>query len=243
MIKISKILFVVVALLLNFACNKNKKESAAILYLEAHELLKDKDYQTAAEKFEKIIDDYPFSEWGIEGQVMAVYARYKNDDYIDMVSNIDNFVSLNPNNEYVDYLLYMKGIAYYNQIPNIHRAQNITQESLDVFSNLINRFPVSKYSLDAQEKLPFIIEHIAGSYMEKARFQAQQNNFSGAINNFLTVINDYPNTGQVAEAYYRLAEIYQKLGVKFLADLAILNLKQKHSNSFWFELAQNELAK
>ncbi len=241
MMRFSKILIIIIFTALTSSCVKDKKESAATLYLDAHQLLKDKDYITAAETFEKIIDEYPFSKWGVDGQIMSVYARYKDDDYVNMVSNIDNFISLNPANEYIDYMFYMKGIAYYDQIPNIYRAQNISQESLLIFNNLISRFPNSKYSADAKSKLSFITDHIAGSYMSKARFQYKQNNYIGAINNFLVVIDNYKNSNQTPEAYYRLAETYINLGATDLAKKSLKFLKENYDNSFWHKLAEKNL--
>jgi outer membrane protein assembly factor BamD len=239
-IRLKNILLLTLLVCSVFSCVKDTKESAATLYIKAHESLKSKDYLTAAEQFEKVADEYPFSKWGIEGQVMAIYAYYKEGNNIKMISNIDNFINLNPSSSYIDYILYMKGIVYYEQIPSINRAQNISQSSLDIFNNLITRFPESKYSADAKSKLNFIIEHISGSYMAKGRFQGKQNNYIGAINNFLKVINDYDSSNQVPEAYYRIAEIYHNLGLTSLTNRALLELKTNYQQSSWNKLAQNK---
>ena len=76
--------------------------------------------------------------------------------------------------------------------------------------------------------------------MAKGRFQGKQNNYIGAINNFLKVINDYDSSNQVPEAYYRIAEIYHNLGLTSLTNRALLELKTNYQQSSWNKLAQNK---
>lgn len=233
-----KILTLIFALIVSSCAAKKEEKSAEISYIKAYQKLEDKNYNEAAQEFEKIIDDYPFSQWGVEGQIMAVYALYKDNNYIKLVENVDNFILLNPNHSNVDYLLYMKAIAHYNQIPNIYRAQDITQQSYNIFVELIARFPESKYSKDAKGKLNFTIEHIVGGMMNKARFQMKQDNYIGAINNLLNVVQNYQQSNQIPEAYYRIAEIYTKLGIKNKAQNYVKKLQAEHENSLWFELGK-----
>lgn len=225
-------------LVLTSCASKKAEKTVETEYIKAFKKLENKYYIDAAEDFEKLIEDYPFSSWSLKGQVMAIYAYYKEENYVKMVSNIDNFISLNPTSNYNDYLLYMKGLAYYNQIPSIHRSQDISKKSYSVYMELINRYPKSKYSFDAQSRLDFIIEHIAGGIMDKARFQAQQKNYIGSINNFLSVIENYPNSKQIPEAYFRLAEIYTKLGIKSKANIFLQKLQSEHSGTFWNRIGQ-----
>lgn len=237
--KTLKPIIVTLLIFLLGSCAKNKqKNSVEYQYIKAFKNLESKYYVDAAEGFEKLIEDYPFSKWSIKGQVMAIYAYYKDENYIKMVSNIDNFVSMNPASEYNDYLIYMKGLSYFNQIPTIHRSQDISQKSYDIFLELINRYPQSIYSNDAKSKLSFINEHIVGGIMEKARFQAKENNYIGSINKFLYIIENYPQSNQVAEAYFRLVEIYLKLGVDYKADIFLEKLDKEHSGNFWNKIAK-----
>lgn len=193
---------------------KEEKTNAELTYIEAHKLLKKKDYAEAATEFEKIDDEYPFSKWAAKGQAMAVYARYKNEDYAKLVTVVDDFIRLNPASDLVPYMLYMKGLTYYNQIPDIRRAQDNTQQASYIFREIIARFPETNYSLDAKEKLSFIDEHLAGAKMSVGRDQIQSENYTGAIITFKEVVTRYRYTKQVPEANERLKEIYIKLGLR-----------------------------
>lgn len=213
-----KTLTTLLLLTLLLSCSRHNKKlektNAETTYIEAAKLLEKKSYSEAATEFEKIDDEYPFSRWAVKAQTMAVYARYKNEEYAKVVANVDDFLRLNPSSEYVPYMLYMKGVTYYNQIPDIKRAQDNTQQVSFLFRELIARFPESNYAEDARSKLSFIDEHLAGAKMAIGRYQLQTRNYVGAIISFNEVIARYRYTQQVPEAYYRLVEVYSKIGLK-----------------------------
>jgi outer membrane protein assembly factor BamD len=227
---------IIIAGLLFSCSHKDEKLNAEASYVKAMKLLKRKDYADAADNFEKIDTDFPFSKWAIKGQVMTIYARYREENYPKLLSAADDFLHLNPASEYVPYVLYMKGLTYYNQIPEIDRAQDDTQQSSFAFRELTARFPATDYAVDAREKIDFVDEHLAGSKMSIGRYQIKQRNYIGAINNFRDVIARYRQTNQVPEAYYRLAEIYYKIGLKSEAAKAVKNLKAQYPQNYWAEL-------
>lgn len=230
-----KKIFLILTFTLLFSCSETQEEktNAEISYIEAVKLLKKKDYSEAATEFEKIDDDYPFSKWAVKAQTMAVYARYKNEEYSKVISNVDDFIRLNPASEYVPYMLYMKGLTYYNQIPDIERAQDNTQQASFIFRELIARFSDIIYANDAKNKLSFIDEHLAGAKMAVGRYQISSRNYIGAIISFNEVISRYHHTKQVPEAYHRLTEIYYKIGLKEEAEKTKIESLQKFPDGGW----------
>ncbi len=220
---------------------KTEKESAELAYTKAFKSLKEKTYSQAADEFEKIDSDFPFSKWAKKGQIMAIYARYKDQDHGKLTQIAEDFLRMNPNSEFISYVLYMKGLSHYKQMPSIERAQDSTQQASYTFRELIARFPTSEYSQDATEKIELIDEHLAGAKMSIGRFQAKNGNYIGAINNFKEVIRRYRQTNQIAEAYFRLGEIYTKIGFKKEARNAIRNLKNKFPESDWAKITDQKL--
>ncbi|MDX2082585.1 MAG: outer membrane protein assembly factor BamD [Rickettsiales bacterium] len=240
--KLTYFLQLLIALtLINFGASCSKKEeksNAEISYSKAVKLLKQKNYNSAAEAFIKIDDDYPFSKWALKGQIMAVFAYYKEEDYPKLVQIVDDFLRLNPANENVPYMLYMKGLSYYNQIPEINRAQDNTHLGSSTFRELIARFPNSFWSEDAKKRLIYIDEHLAGEKMSIGRYQISQKNYTGAINNFVEVTERYRFTNQVPEAYFRLIEIYYKIGLNQESIAAFRQLKLLFPQNNWTKLAK-----
>jgi outer membrane protein assembly factor BamD len=226
--------FILIFILSLFSCkHKEEKITAESLYLKAFEALQDKDYTTASEAFEKIDDEFPFTKWSIKGQIMAIYANYRLNEFEKTIQLADDFAKLHPASEYVPYALYMKGLSYYHKIPSIERAQDYTRESSLAFRELIAKFADTEYKADAQEKLIFIDEHLAGAKMSVARYQINSLNYIGAIKNLNEVITRYRNSNQVPEAHYRLVEIYFRIGMKDEAFEIVNILKSKNPDNYW----------
>jgi outer membrane protein assembly factor BamD len=230
--------FLVIILISSCSKKKDEQTSAEISYSKAMNLLKKKNYSEAADEFEKIDNDFPFSKWAIKGQSMAVYARYKDEDYIKLLSVADDFLRLNPNSDYAPYVIYMKGLSYYNQIPTIESAQDQTQQASFAFRELIARFPNTDYATDAKEKLEFVDEHLAGAKMSVGRYDLQNQNYIGAINNFREVVARYRQTKQVPEAFFRLTEVYYKIGLSEEGKKAVKQMQSRFPENYWTNLAQ-----
>lgn len=221
------------------SCSKKAatKNNAQTAYVKAKKLLDKKSYIEAADAFVKIDEEYPFSKWARKAQTMAVYAYYKEEDYENLLQIVDDFIRLNPASEYVPYMLYMKGLSYYNKIPHINRSQDDTQKSSYAFRELVARFPGSDYKQDSKARLVYIDEHLAGAKMSIGRYEMKNRNFIGAIDNFSHVIHRYHYTNQAPEAYLRLVEIYYKIGLKKEAKQAYDELKLSAPTSKWLALA------
>jgi outer membrane protein assembly factor BamD len=202
-------------LALSFSCKHQKSDNSLFtLYHEAYKTLQNENFKEAGEKFEKIQEDFPFSSWAIKAQTMSAYAYYQAHEKGKTLQITQDFLQSHISSQYAPYMLYLQGLCYYDKIPNVFRSQEDTLESVNVFSQLITQYQDSIYVDDAKEKLLFAYEHLTASKMAIGRYHIKNNNFIGAINNFQSVINDYPQTSQIPEAYRRLAEIYLKLGIE-----------------------------
>jgi outer membrane protein assembly factor BamD len=218
------------------SCAKDQKVSSAEnSYIEAMKKLKDKDYTSAAEDFEKIGDEFPLSKWAIKGRTMASYSFYKEEKYSDVVRIAEDFNRNNPSNPDVAYMQYLKSLSFYNQINDIQRAQDNAVSASYSFRELIARFPTSNYANDARDKLSLIDEHIAGAKMSVGRYQLQTGNYIGAIKNFQEVIDRYSRTNQASEAYFRAFESYKKIGLNKEANNYLQELNNNFPNNKWIK--------
>ena len=236
----TKFIIIFLVIISALSCAKKKEEipTGETTYTRAKKLLDEKNYSEAAKEFEKIDDDFPFSKWAVKSQNMAAYAFFKNKDYADVIRVVDDFIRINPSNETVPYMYYMKALSYYEQIPDITRAQDNSRFASSTFRELIARFPNTDYAFDARDKLSFVDEHIAGAKMAVGRYQISQENYVGALKNFHEVVQRYSFTNQGPEAYYRLVEIYSKIGLKNEARKVRDQLEERFRNNEWTDLAQ-----
>ncbi|MDA0901953.1 MAG: outer membrane protein assembly factor BamD [Proteobacteria bacterium] len=219
--------------LLASCANKKEDTSAEFVYKVAMKELKDRNYSEATRKFEEINNNHPLSKWAVKGQIMTAYAHYKKDDYDDVIVTVNGFIQSNPSHKDINYMQYLRSMSYYERIPDIQRGQDNSQMASYSFRELIARYPDSIYAQDGLKKLPIIDEHLAGAKMSVGRYNIETKNYIGAINNFNEVINKYRMTQQVPEAYYRLAEIYKKLGMESESQKAVSIISQYYPKSVW----------
>ena len=72
--------------------NKTPEE----MYTQAYKDFQETDYEKAAEIFDQIEQQYPYSEWAERAQIMMAYAQYKQNEYTDATMTLDRFLQLHP---------------------------------------------------------------------------------------------------------------------------------------------------
>ena len=234
-------------LLLLSACASHDKDmenaSAEELYNTAFEDLEATRYKKAAEGFEKIETEHPYSQWAVKSKLMEAYAYYKDEKYDDAIMVLDRFIKYHPGNEHIDYAYYMKGICYYDQIASADKDQGNTANAEEVFERLIALYPDSKYAEDARGKIKLTADYRAGQEMIVGRYYLKDNNYLSALNRFNVVLEEYQTTIQIEEALYREVEIYAILGMNQYANGYYKILRDNYPEGKWTEKAVKVMEK
>lgn len=236
-----KIALFICGLLLLGSCasdkDKDTRLSAEQLYNRGYDYMERTSWAKAAESFEKIELEHPYSKWATKAKLMSAYAYYKDQKYDDAILSLDRFIKYHPGNKDIAYAYYMKGLCYYEQIVEVQKDQSISRQALDAFNQVIVRFPDSDYAQDAKLKIDLIYDHLAGQEMEVGRFYLRQKNYLSALNRFSEVVNHYQTTSHIEEALYRQAEIYKILGLNKESQDAVKVLGHNYPNSKWYKRA------
>ncbi len=209
--------------------------SAEQLYDQAYKNLNKTRYVKAAETFEKIELEHPYSKWATKAKLMGAYAYYKDQKYDDAILSLDRFIKYHPGNKDIAYAYYMKGLCYYEQIVGVEKDQDNTRKAEEAFRQVIVRFPDTDYAKDARLKMDLITDHLAGQEMEVGRYYLNRQNYLSALNRFSEVVNHYQTTEQIEEALYRQVEIYKILGLQKESDDALKVLGHNYPKSKWYK--------
>lgn len=212
---------------------KPEPTNAEDLYKQAEEYLQKTSYSKAAETFEKVELEHPYSSLAAKSRLMAAYAYYKDKKYDDAIIALDRFIKFHPGNKDIAYAYYLKAMCYYEQIVDVSQDQSNTEKAMQAFREVILRFPNSKYAKDARLKLELTVDHMAGQEMSIGRWYLSQENYLSALNRFSTVVNQYQTTSQIEEALYRQIEIYTILGLNTEAQKAYQVLEYNYPKSKW----------
>ncbi|KKL19239.1 hypothetical protein LCGC14_2467490, partial [marine sediment metagenome] len=143
-----------------------------------------------------------------------------------------SFAGAGPDAPYADYL---KGLSFYEQISDVTRDQKMTRLALSTLTELVARFPNSKYARDAKLKIDLTHDHLAGKEMEIGRYYLRRDHYTAAINRFRVVVEDFQTTTHTAEALHRLVESYLSLGLDKEAQTAGAILGHNYRGSEWYE--------
>lgn len=214
---------------------EEERVSVEHLYNRGHKQLAKTKYKKAAETFEQVELEYPYSKWATEAKLMGAYAYYKNENYDDAIMALDRFIRFHPGNENIAYAYYLKAVCYFDQISDVNRDQGETAKALDALQQLVMRFPNTEYAADARRKIVYARGNLAGQEMEIGRYYLGQHNYLSALNRFSNVVNSYQDTDYIEEALYRQTEVYTILGLPGEAAKAHEVLKYNYPKGKWTE--------
>lgn len=191
-------------------------------YQAAQKNLKHGQWGEANKSLEALDTYYPTSEFNEQAQLGLMYSRFQQADYPGVITTAERFIRTYPNSTQLDYAYYIRGVANmeqnydglmrYTSLKQAHRDLGYIRLAYGNFREFIQRFPNSKYAVDAAQRMQYINEELAESEMNVARFNIERQAWLAAIQRARWVLEYYPQTPQTPEALATIAYGYQKLG-------------------------------
>ena len=223
--------------------NNNSGPAAPVedLYNNGVDAMNARRFASATDQFNLVEQNYPYSSWAVNAQLMQGYSQYLQNHYTDAIGTLDRFIQLHPAHRDIAYAYYLRALSYYEQIADIQRDQRGTQQAMNALQEVVNRFPDSAYARDARLKIDLGRDHMAGKEMEIGRWYQSQHLYESAIGRFQRVVDDYQTTNHVPEALHRLTEIYLTLGLRDQAKKTAAVLGYNYPGSSWYEDSYNNL--
>jgi outer membrane protein assembly factor BamD len=202
--------------------------TAQEIYAEARDEMDVSGYDKAIPLWEQLEGKAAGTPLAQQAQLEKAYAYYKSGDRPSAVAALDRFEKLHPTSPAMDYALYLKGLINFNDDLGLlgfiskqdlsERDQNAAKLSLQAFNELLRRYPQSKYAEDAHKRQRYIINSLAQSEVNVARYYYSRKAYVAAINRAQTAIKDYSGTPAQEEALFYLVKSYEAVGMKALAD-------------------------
>lgn len=212
-----------------------KVEPAEKLYEEADQLLTAGSYDTAAKKFEDVDRLHPYSPLARRSIVMAAYANYKGGKYPQAIAGGRRYATLHPGTKEAALAQHVIAMSYFDQIADPKRDQKRTKKALVALKTLVRRYPNSRYSKDAKNRIRIAEDVLAAADMHVGRYYLNRKNYLASINRFKSVVKNYQRTRHVEEALARIAEAYMALGIASEAQTAGAILGHNYPNSPWYK--------
>jgi outer membrane protein assembly factor BamD len=211
-------------------CGRNdvvQNAGPELLYERGTEMMQAGNYQGAAMYFLQLEASYPFSNVTRQAQLDIIYAYYKAGQPEAAIAAAEEFERENPTHPRVDYTLYMRGLIYFDQAPNIlerlfridmtTRPPKDTLRSFQMFQELLRRFPESEYAEDGRQRMVFLRNRLAEYENHVARYYLRRGAYVAAANRAKFAVESYPGAPQLKESLEIMIEAYRELE---MADLA-----------------------
>ncbi len=212
-----------------------EEKTATQLFNEGDALLSESDWKGAAEKFEEVDQNYPYSPEARRAIVMSAYANWKQGDHPKAVSSARRYLTLHPGTDEAPLAQHIIASAYFERINTPDRDQSDTQKALNELEILVRRYPDSRYAPQAQKRIKIARDLMAAKEMQVGRYYLERQNYIAAINRFRTVVEKYQQTAHVKEALSRLTEAYMALGIRSEAQTAAAVLGHNFPESQWYK--------
>tara|TARA_B110000971_G_scaffold122694_1_gene125650 strand:- start:976 stop:1803 length:828 start_codon:yes stop_codon:yes gene_type:complete len=242
---LSKIIILSVILTLT-SCTNNDKEISLIKKIDQEDemiqaykdgtiALKENDTFLAAKKFLEAELLFPQSEWASKSSLMASYAYYIENNYSEAIYNLERFLKTYPKDKRLDYVYYLIGMCYYENIEGEKKDLKPLIEARKKFNFVINNYSDTDFALDSKFKIGLINDILASKEMYLGRHYIKKEKWIAAINRFKNILDDYDTTIYAEEAIHRLVEIHYKIGLEGEAKKYASLLGYNYLSSEWYK--------
>ena len=172
-----------------------KEKTPYELAVEGMEAFKDSGYMHAMELFQTLKDRYPFSKYAILAELKIADCHYHRKEYGDAIFGYEEFEKMHPENEAVSYVIYQTGLCYFEQVDTIDRDQTPAQQALNIFEKLIRHYPQCEYTNAARQHMKACMNSLAEHDFYVGLFYYKSKHYKAALERFLSVVKEYPDTG------------------------------------------------
>ena len=226
--------------------------SAQRLYGEAKDAMESRDWPKAIKYLEKLEARYPYGRFAQQAQLEIAYAHWKDGERASAVAAIDRFIKMYPNHSSVDYAWYLKGLINFNDqvgffatlTPDISdRDPKSSRESFAAFKEVVVRYPESRYAADAEARMRYLVNALAGYEVHVARYYVKRGAYLAAANRAQYAIRYYQQAPVLEDAVFLLVVAYDRLGMTDLRDAADRVMRNNFPDSRYLKPGGQRLAK
>ncbi len=231
-VRSSRLVALAASIALLTACAGNDEvqteiQSLTEAYEQAQTYIAGGNYTRGLQIFEAIQARYPFSDLSRQIQLEMMFAYYKAGRKEQAIEAAEAFMRENPIHPRVDYALYVKGLAYFEQDAGFleqrfnkdvsSRPPKDVDQSYAAFRRLVERYPASEYSVDAQQRMVFLKNRLSAYENHVADYYLRRGAYVAALSRAQRALEDYNGADGNARSLELMAKAYDELG---MADLA-----------------------
>jgi len=233
-------IFMVIAIA---GCSLRKAPKSEDYFAQAQANFASGEYNSAVENYQAVIDRFPFSSYAEESELKIGLAYYKMGEYAQAIAALDDFQRMHPTSKNLQLANYYIAMSYFDQIGREDQDQSKTEQALNHFQIIEQRFPESEFSELAKEKSEVCREMLARHQKLVGDYYFKRANFRAAESRLAELMQKYPDTPVAPDALWELGVALEKEGKKYSAAQAFSAMTQHFPDTPYAKMARDELKK
>ena len=211
------------------------------LFAEAIDERNARNYDKAVSHFEKLEGRAAGTLLSQQAQLEKAYTHHLAEEKAQAIVTLDRFIKLHPTSPALDYALYLKGVVNFNDNLGLfgavakqdlsERDQKAARTAFEAFSELVSRFPDSRYTTDARQRMVYIVNALAQHEVHVARYYYSRGAYVAAVNRAQAALTDFRDAPALEEALYIMVKSYDALGMTQLRDDTRRVMQTSYPNS------------
>jgi outer membrane protein assembly factor BamD len=201
--------------------------------------LEDRNFGDAQRMLERVRTKYPYSKYGALAELRLADLRYEQGKFVEAADAYQTFAKIHPSNPDVDYAAYRAALSRWNDAPSEFflfppvYERDLTQvvKASEGLAQFVEKYPNSKYTPDAREKLAKSRDILAERDWYVFGFYKKREKWQGAAFRLEKLLKDYPGSTREPDALWQLADMYIKLSERFKAQQALQQIIVKYPTS------------
>jgi outer membrane protein assembly factor BamD len=200
----------------------DSEKSVDEFYETATAAFQEEQWDTAIQSYEKLKSFYPYGDYAEQSYTELAYAYYRYDEPESAIRELEEFIRLYPKHPEIAYAYYLKALA----ADSVNRSwldsfltdpasrdSKSTLRAYRYYSDLLNKFPESRYAGSASKRLIVLRNQMARHELQVAYYYFNKQAYLAAANRAKYVIESYPRAAVTLDALTMLEQAYKKLGM------------------------------
>ena len=170
------------------------QQSAESLAVEGMDEFNVGSYHSALEKFEEILDRYPFSPAAMLAELKAADSHYYQKNYLEAKVLYQQFEERHPTNEAIPYVMFQVGMCDFARTDRIDRDTSGAKDAIQSFSRLLRAYPNSPYTSEAKARSRAAREFLINHEFFVAVFYLRTKKYEESAHRLKYILEMYPNS-------------------------------------------------
>jgi outer membrane protein assembly factor BamD len=168
-------------------------------------------YQEAIDKFQEVVDNYPYSEYAVAAELKIADSYFEQERWDEALSYYRDFAELHPEHEKVPYTIYRTALCHERKSASPERDQTATREAVAALDQLMTRYPNAPETREAEPLWRELRTKLGQHVLAIGDFYWNRDEYQSAAGRYRQVLDEYPGLGLDAQALYKLGLCYRQM--------------------------------